>query len=716
MRFLLSLSLMWGTLAQAEELGWYKKRLIGMEVGPTGAQFGADPRDLDYCKAFNGADVVAEQLKVGSEYLVIWARDGEWAYYDSKIVPKCPGMGSRDILRETMAAAKPAKLPVVAYCVVQASGYAMREHPEWRMKDAKGEPIGRMCLNSEYLGMVEAIMAEIMDYGVDGFHIDMLDQGFGPPYGCWCDTCKKRFESEYHQPMPNGETWDAAWDRMLEFRYNTSARFEQQVREFVRQKKPNVSLDFNYHGYPPFTFEVGQRPVQHAVIGDFVTCESGVWGFSALGAGLTAQFVRAANPQNVYQVVMQRGVRFYHDQTARPLNDLRWEMFALLANGAQVTIVDKTPSSGVMDPVSYGRIQQVFEEVRAKHEQFGQPMEPEAGIYYSSRARDWYGREKKENYQDAFFGAHKAMVYAHIPAGVLLDENLNLERLRAFPVVILANTAIVSEKELALFRRYVEEGGKLLITGAAGMYDALGAPQAENALAGLIGAKAKEVINGKDNYVRFEKLPEGYETLTNEIPLDWPHLIYGPAVSYEPAGAEALGQLWRAERRWAQKDGREGTEFPSSPGEPAGPAALVNRIGKGVVLTLAAAPDAASASEYRSTEARTLLSNAVRWLNPNPPVRIGAPKSVETVVTNDPATRTRRIHFIACMAPPSTTTIKRPFVIPELIEDKPLYRATVNFRDSVKDIKTANPTTQVVMGKDFEFIIDDIHEVLTVRY
>ena len=55
-------------------------------------------------------------------------------------------------------------------------------------------------------------------------------------------------------------------------------------------------MDFNYHGNPPFSWEVGQRPVQHAGNGDFVTGETGIWGFSALGVGLNAEFYRAATP------------------------------------------------------------------------------------------------------------------------------------------------------------------------------------------------------------------------------------------------------------------------------------------------------------------------------------------------------------------------------------------------------------------------------------
>jgi hypothetical protein len=43
--------------------------------------------------------------------------------------------------------------------------------------------------------------------------------------------------------------------------------------------------DGGRQGNPPFSWEVGQRPVQHAGNGDFVTGETGVWGFSALTIG-----------------------------------------------------------------------------------------------------------------------------------------------------------------------------------------------------------------------------------------------------------------------------------------------------------------------------------------------------------------------------------------------------------------------------------------------
>ncbi len=85
---------------------WYRRLIVGMEVGPTGAQWGIDPTDTGYAARFNGHDVVQQQLAANSQYLVIWGKDSEYAYYDSKVAPKCPGLGSRDVLKEAVESAR----------------------------------------------------------------------------------------------------------------------------------------------------------------------------------------------------------------------------------------------------------------------------------------------------------------------------------------------------------------------------------------------------------------------------------------------------------------------------------------------------------------------------------------------------------------------------------------------------------------------------------
>ncbi|MBM4090039.1 MAG: hypothetical protein FJ276_11565, partial [Planctomycetes bacterium] len=637
---------------------WFDRCLVGMEVGPTGAQFGySEPNDVEYARRFNGCDIVRKCVEARAQYVVIWARDGDWAYYDSQLARKCPGLGQRDVLRETVREARVHRLPVIAYCVVQQGGHFLHDHPQYQMRDAAGNRIERFCHNSGYLDAMKQLVAEQLAYGIDGFHIDMIDQGFGPPYGCWCEHCRKLFEAEFGRPMPKGVTWDEDWDRMLEFRYATSQRFEQALTAFIRQQNPSATVDYNYHGNPPFSFEVGHRPVQHAGNGDFVTGETGVWGFSALTVGLNAQFYRAAFPGHPYQVAIQRGVRMYHDQTTRPLHDMRWELFTLLSHGAFVTMIDKTAYDGWLDPVAYQRIGEAMGEARAKREHFGHEPVREVGLYFSARTRDWIGRENPADVFQSFQGAHKACVLEHLQFGVVFDENLTPQTLASFPVVCLPHVGILSDRETALLTSYVEQGGKLLVTGHSGQFDRLGQPAENPPFQKLTGARVARRLHSADNWVRFDDAAIGStpaaaeqadtRSLCNGIPLDWPFLVKGPATVYEPTTATALGTLLAPARTPRQLANKQTTEWPMSAGEAVGPAVLVNRLGKGLVVTLAAAADCATAGEHHIVEARKLFRNAVRLLAPAPTVDVAAPANVEAVVTDDPNTRTLRIHLIA---------------------------------------------------------------------
>jgi hypothetical protein len=544
--------------AGAEETAgylWYRRSLVGMEVGPTGAQFGhSDPNDDRYCSHFDGRDIVRRCVSAHCDYLVIWARDGDYAYYDSKLLPKAPGLGHRDPLRETVEEAAKHKLPVIAYCVVQQDGHYLRKHPEFAMRDRAGNRIGRFCYNSGYLDVMKQIVAEQLAYGIAGFHIDMLDQGFGPPYGCWCEHCRKIFDAQYGHAMPAGVTWNEQWDHMLEFRYMASERFERALYDYVRSLNPQATGDFNYHGNPPFSWEVGQRPVQHAGNGDFVTGETGVWGFSALTVGLNAEFYRAATPNVPFQVAMQRGVRMYHDQTTRPLPDIRWELMTLLAHGAFVTMVDKTGFDGRLDPAAYDRIGAAFQEAHAKRAHCGHTPVAEVGIYFSSRTRDWLGREQAADYFQSFQGAHKAMVYEHIPWGIVLDENATLERLRQLPVMLLPHAAILSEREVDLLREYVQEGGSLILTGWTGMFGWRSEPGGESALGELAGAHLVRRLESLDNWVRLPGHSEGpTSVLGHGIPGAWLFLVKGPAAVLDATSARPVGELLQPFRTTRQR-------------------------------------------------------------------------------------------------------------------------------------------------------------------
>jgi hypothetical protein len=410
----------------------------------------------------------------------------------------------------------------------------------------------------------------------------------------------------------------------------------------------------------------------------------------------------------------------YHDQTTRPLNDLRWELLTILSHGGFVTIVDKTAFDGWLDPVAYERFGEVFQEVHAKRSHFGHMPVYEVGLYFSSRTRDWFGRDQPAQYFQSFQGAHKAMVYEHIPWGVVLDENVSPETLKQFPVIALPNVAIVSEKEVALFRRYVEGGGKLLVTGQSGTRGWRGETNARSALVELTGAKFVRELDSTDNWVRFPSAQSSAQNikLAPEGRTDWPFLVRGPAVVYEPATATSVGELLKPHRTTLHAEGRYNLDWPMSADAPVGPAVLFNRLGQGAVLTIAASPDWATASDHHLTETRKLLANAVRLLNPAPRIRIQAPAHVQVVVSDDPANRTLRVHLLGYLAPPQTTPAKnRPYVLPVPIEDSPMYRATLTLRERIKSANAFNPSTKLRrIGDKVEIRVEDIHEIVSIKY
>jgi hypothetical protein len=56
-------------------------------------------------------------------------------------------------------------------------------------------------------------------------------------------------------------------------------------------------------------------------------------------------------------------------------------------------------------------------------------------------------------------------------------------------------------------------------------------------------------------------------------------------------------------------------------------------------------------------------------------------------------------------------------VLPGLIEDVPMYRASLEVRDPLKSVEALNGNTQVKRRDDrLELIVEDIYEVIQCRY
>jgi len=89
------------------------------------------------------------------------------------------------------------------------------------------------------------------------------------------------------------------------------------------------------------------------------------------------------------------------------------------------------------------------------------------------------------------------------------------------------------------------------------------------------------------------------------------------------------------------------------------------------------------------------------------------------VATDDPASRQYHVHLIAyAPAPTSTPPKNRPYILPGLIEDPPMYRARIHLlEDRPRNVRAWNKDARIdVNGETVELRANDIHELVTIEY
>lgn len=152
-----------------------------------------------------------------------------------------------------------------------------------------------------------------------------------------------------------------------------------------------------------------------------------------------------------------------------------------------------------------------------------------------------------------------------------------------------------------------------------------------------------------------------------------------------------------------------------SAGTVIGPAVLVNRVDRGLVACVAAAPDAAYAGNYRMPEHRKLIRNLVRFLYPDPLVKITAPPHVETIITED--AQQILVHFLFFAAPPTSATFPSDRrVLPAPMEEPLPYEASVETTAPIRRAFSANGNPDVsIEGGRVRIRACAVHDVIVLE-
>jgi hypothetical protein len=272
-------------------------------------------------------------------------------------------------------------------------------------------------------------------------------------------------------------------------------------------------------------------------------------------------------------------------------------------------------------------------------------QEPWAALLVSEQTRQFYaGGQIMERFLAHALGGFRVGWEEHLPITLITDLDLRPGRLAPYKVLILPNAAALSDEQVEAIRGYVRGGGGLVATCETSLFDELGRPRRNFALADLFGvdyegrpaAPLKRV--GLDANFALIVDEKYWANRQGAAEMRWGagdlltgDLVSDPRLARLVPGAQASfkGPMVKMSDARAPMQ-RAMIMFPE--GRDPIPAVVIGQQGKGRVVYMAAGFDAANYS-YAYPYQRLVLAQAIRWAARDPvPVAVEAPMCVQGTV------------------------------------------------------------------------------------
>lgn len=319
---------------------------------------------------------------------------------------------------------------------------------------------------------------------------------------------------------------------------------------------------------------------------------------------------------------------------------------------------------------------------------------PYVGIVVSDQTRTLFGNAALPLYVSHALGAFRSIMEVHWPVRLLTEADLEDADLQGVRVLMLPNTACLSDRSVEVIRRFVHEGGGLVASHEASLYRADYTRRDDFALRDLFRA----------HYTGLIPVTQRVETLQMNLEKNHP-IIDDPVIRARQATA------WRNPTGLPPDRGpisltASASEVEALPGgtviaslaatDPKRtgktyPAVISAAYGKGRVVYFAAGVDKAMFF-YPDSAHRRLLANACRWAagDAAAPVEVQAPLILITTFRRQPKEGRTIVHLLNSASSWGLHSIYQKIApLPEELQkeygypDRPDLRGTWPIREEV---------------------------------
>jgi hypothetical protein len=432
--------------------------------------------------------------KAGAVFISI---TGILAFYPSKVPFHRHGkyLNGRDFTGELLEAAKKRNLRAVArYSPDLNWDDALAAHPEWFMRNEKGEPLTtpddtrlfQTCMFSTYMtDYFPALMHEVNSrYDMDAHYTNGWPS-FSLPV-CYCNVCRT---------LPPPKT-PAYWDK-----FNERFTYLFKLYDSIAKEKKTTSFYINNMGggvhSTPNLAQFGelcqwfQGDNQGRNRGD-----APVWGAAQQGRVCNAVLdgKMATNLTGAYTT----GPIRWREVTKSAAESFIWSS-QTLASGMVPYYHVVGGEGGLGEDLRWEKIGREFFLWSARHDQHWVNKRGIAniGVVMGQRTQLFYEPPRGFTMQQYTDAIYSALLEGRFLFDFVHEDRLQLERIKQYSALILPNIALLSDEQCRQLGEYVNHSGSLVATFETSMYNERNERRADFGLADVFGIHAAGAVIGR---------------------------------------------------------------------------------------------------------------------------------------------------------------------------------------------------------------------------
>ena len=434
--------------------------------------------------------VVERAQEFSAEYIIFGVHIGGYMAFQSDIAPPVPDMED-DVLGQLCEDGHAAGLKVLPYWMTTTGPNTIQllEHPDWIVKnwEDKGDQV--LCYSSPFGDFAEALTREALTkYPVDGMLYDQLTAGRGVQSTCYCVYCQEEFRRTYDREMPRSSHQGSYYDQPIvedpeaqrllrDFQIRNARHFCRRIQRAFDDIRPEAFYIQNW------LFGGMAEECSEFVDGLFgerhITTDVNE-------VALTHRLMRAYGQKPVWG---NYSYSYHHHATFRSIESTHMALMDTVASGCSATLLDLNATDDNKN--RYEDMKEAMRQVRWTTDALKDSHHVKYAAILHSRSSEEFAHD---DFVPSFEGTFEVLAEQQIPLEFITEKSVQSGGLDGYKVLIMPNTAYVSDATAEAITAFVHNGGGLVATYRAGMFDDRGQMRTNDWLAALAGIRRSKIV------------------------------------------------------------------------------------------------------------------------------------------------------------------------------------------------------------------------------